>query len=86
MKSLDKLVETLKEDDFKLTRQLYDNDEQFYLMTKKGVFPYDYFDSLERLEDTSLPSRQSFFNKMKNEECTMKVSFSIFFCSYFRSS
>ena len=85
MKSLDKLVETLKEDDFKLTRQLYDNDEQFNLMTKKGVFPYDYFDSLERLEDTSFPSRQSFFNKMKNEECTMKVSFSIFF-SYFRSS
>ena len=73
MKSLDKLVETMKEDDFKLTRQLHGNDEQFYLMTKKGIFPYDFFDSLEKLEYTSFPSRETFFNMLKGEECSMKV-------------
>ena len=41
-------------------------------MTKKGVFPYEYLDSLERLEDSSFPSRQSFFNKLNNEECMTK--------------
>ena len=78
MKSLDKLVDTMKDDDFKLTRQLYDDEERFYLMRKKGVFPYDFFDSLDKLEYSSFPSRETFYNMMNDEECSIKVRFSIF--------
>ena len=38
MKSLDNLVETLNEYDFKYTRRMFPDDERFYAMTRKGVF------------------------------------------------
>ena len=34
---------------------------------KKGHFPYEYMDRLERLDDTALPSKQAFFSRLKNE-------------------
>lgn len=86
MKSLDKLVDTMNDDDFKLTRQLYNDEEQFYLMRKKGVFPYDFFDSLDKLEYSSFPSREKFYNMMNDEECSIKVRFSIFLSSLSFSS
>ena len=85
MKSLDKLVQTMKEEDFKHTRELYDNEEQFYLMTKKGVFPYDFFDSMEKLEYSSFPSRETFFNTLNDEECSMKVRLFNSFLQLFNS-
>ncbi|CAG9814153.1 unnamed protein product [Phaedon cochleariae] len=44
----------------------YLNDETFSLLTKKGVFPYDYIDCLEKLNDTKLPPRESFYNKLND--------------------
>ena len=38
MKSLDNLVGTLNDDDFMYTRQLFPDDEKFYLMTRKVYF------------------------------------------------
>ena len=32
------------------------------LLNRKGVYPYEYLDSLERFEETSLPSREKFDN------------------------
>ena len=72
MKSLDNIVATLNKDDFVYTKQLFSEDEKFYLMTRKGVFPYDFFDSNEKLQYTSFPSKDSFFNKLSNQECSMK--------------
>ena len=48
MKSLDNIVATLNKDDFVYTKQLFSEDEKFYLMTRKGVFPYDFFLILTR--------------------------------------
>ena len=36
----------------------------------KGVFPYSYFNSLERLEETTLPSIDKFKNDLTGEECS----------------
>jgi hypothetical protein len=36
----------------------------------KGFFPYDYFDSYEKINDTKLPSHELFFSKMKNKNIT----------------
>ena len=59
MKSLDNLVGRLNEDDFMYTRQLFPDDEKFYLMTRKGVFLYDFFDNIRKLQYTSFPSRKA---------------------------
>ena len=37
---------------------------------RKGVFPYSYFDSLERLQETSLPPRSEFTNDLTGDECS----------------
>ncbi|CAI6372576.1 unnamed protein product [Macrosiphum euphorbiae] len=34
------------------------------LVTRKGVYPYEYTDSWERLEDTRLPSKRSFYSTL----------------------
>ena len=66
MKSLKDLVSTLDDEDFKYTRQVFDSDEKFYLMRKKGVFPYDYLDDISKLtsnKQMDFPSRETFFIK-----------------------
>ncbi len=34
---------------------------------EKGFFPYDYFDSYDKLNETELPSHDLFYSKIKNE-------------------
>ena len=75
MKSLNDLVSTVDDEDFKYTRQVFDTDEKFYLMRKKGIFPYDYLDDISKLtsnEKMYFPSRQPFFNKKESQECSMR--------------
>lgn len=38
--------------------------EQIALLERKGVFPYDYVDSMERLHEESLPSIEHFYSKL----------------------
>ena len=38
------------------------------LMMKKGVFPYDWFDSIEKLEETHLPSKEEFYSKLDDKD------------------
>ena len=40
------------------------------LIMRKGIFPYSYFDSLARLDETTLPHREHFKNDLTNEECS----------------
>lgn len=48
------------------------NDEQLRLLERKGVFCYDYVDSWEKLNETSLPSKDEFFSALTNQECSDK--------------
>ena len=34
---------------------------KFILLLRKGVYPYDYMDNWERFNETSLPSKESFY-------------------------
>ena len=74
MKSLDNLTSTLNNDDFKFTRAEFSDDVKFHLMRKKGIFPYDFFNSIEKLDYQSFPSRDAFFNMMNDVECSIEVS------------
>ena len=37
---------------------------------RKGVFPYSFFDSFDRLKDSCLPQREHFKNDLTGEECS----------------
>jgi len=66
--SLDTLVKTLKKsgrDQFvQSIKYLGDSD----LVFEKGHFPYTYFDSLDRFEETSLPEKSKFYNDLTETE------------------
>ena len=49
--SLEKLADSLPDDAFKYTAEVFKN-EQYKLMKQKGVYPYDYMDSLDKFNDT----------------------------------
>jgi hypothetical protein len=38
------------------------------LVTRKGVFCYDYVESMEKLEQTSLPDKKEFYNKLNESD------------------
>lgn len=40
---------------------------QIAMLERKGVFPYDYVDCLERLDETSLPTKEQFHSELNDE-------------------
>ena len=65
--SLDNLVNNLPKDDFNNIKRYY-KDDKLELLTRKGVYPYEYMNSLERLKETQLPPKRFILDLM------MKVS------------
>ena len=43
------------------------SEDQLQLLLGKQVYPYEYMDSWERFEETRLPKRESFYNKLKDQ-------------------
>ena len=70
--SLDKLTKTLNPDEFIHTHQEYTDPIKFQLLQQKGVYPYDHMDSFDRFQETSLPIKESFFNKLNDTGITEK--------------
>ena len=70
--SLDKLVYTLDDDEF---RYLVESctTSHFELIRRKGVYPYDYMDSFDRFDETELPSQNSFFNKLSGSSLRYRI-------------
>ena len=73
--SLDKLSKTLPTGAFRTTQNLVDEYatceeeklEMFELIKRKGVYPYEYMDSWERFEETSLPPMKRFVSQLNHE-------------------
>ena len=66
--SLEKLVSNLPKESFKYTSQLYMGKE-LDLMTRKGVYPYDFMDSFDKF-NTGLPAKEDFYSIMNDEHIT----------------
>ena len=64
--SLSKLVENLQSSDFKNLNRIIKNNSS--LTTRKGVYPYDYVTSIDKLKETKLPSKEAFYSKLYDEE------------------
>ena len=68
--SLSKFVENLESPDFKnLNRVIKDNSS---LLTRKGVYPYNYVTSINKLKETKLPSKEAFHSKLLDQEISDK--------------
>ena len=66
-KSLSDLVDTLVIEDFQQLREEYENEEEFNLIKRKGVFPYDHLDSIQKFDESRLPLKDAFFNRLNNK-------------------
>jgi hypothetical protein len=65
--SLEKLVKSLTRNLFHhITKHLGSND----LLFAKGIFPYEWFDSLEKFDDTQLPPQEAFYSELNDAGIT----------------
>ncbi|XP_071646039.1 uncharacterized protein [Temnothorax longispinosus] len=67
--SLDKLASYLSKDKLRILQREFCelSAENFNLLTRKGVFPYEYIDCVEKLEDLCLPPRDSFYSSLTGD-------------------
>ena len=64
--SLDKLTSNLDKPSFTCTSKYY-NDDQLDLLLRKGVYPYKYMDSLQRLGENQLPPKEAFYSRLNGD-------------------
>ena len=64
--SLEKLASYMK--DLKIVKKEFSDcdDEKFELLRRKGIYPYDFMSSFDRLNDIQLPPKNEFFSTLKN--------------------
>ena len=63
--SLAKLVKNLQSGDFYNIKEIFKDNVD--LLTRKGVFPYDYVSSMNKLAETQLPPKEEFYSKLNDE-------------------
>lgn len=64
--SLEKLVANLPKVDLKCTSEIF-KDKALDVMSQKGVYPHDYMDSFEKLNQTIFPSKEQFYSQLNND-------------------
>ena len=64
--SLDKLADNLPKDAFNNVIRYY-ADDNLELLTRKGIYPYEYMDTLEKLKETQLPPKEAFYSRLNDE-------------------
>lgn len=69
LSSLKNLVNNLADNDLKFTSDMLPAGVSLDLVRSKGIFPYEWFDSEEKLKCTSLPPREDFYDSLNIEEC-----------------
>jgi hypothetical protein len=57
---------------FKYCSEQFKNDDQFLTMISKGIYPYDYIDSYDKLNSQTLPSSKDFYSKLNNSSISDK--------------
>ena len=63
--SLDKLIKNLGDEDFKYLSEVF-SGEKLELVKKKGIYPYDYYNSFEKFKESKLPDINCFFSSLKD--------------------
>ena len=66
--SLANLVGNLQPDDFHNTKKIFKDKTD--ILTRKGVYPYDYVLSLSKVSEKQLPTKEAFYSKLNDEHIT----------------
>ena len=64
---VDNLTSVEGEKHFKQFRKAFPSEQQAKLLLQKNEYCYDYIDSFDKFEETKLPARDAFFNRLTNE-------------------
>ena len=64
--SLENLVNNLSKDAFSNVKRYYTEDK-LNLLTRKGIYPYEYMNSPEKLKETQLPPKKAFYSRLNVE-------------------
>ena len=65
-KSLDYLTKTIDDEDRVSLKQEF--EKNYEVLTKKGIYPYDYFDNIKKYNETKIPDHTNFENKLNNNK------------------
>ena len=65
-----KFDEKLKEQFFNKNKFSNNDNNKFILLLRKGVYPYEYMDDWEKLNETSLPEKEDFYSHLNLEDIT----------------
>ncbi|XP_071575456.1 uncharacterized protein [Temnothorax nylanderi] len=67
--SIETLASYLDKGKLRITRSEYADlsTEDLDLLTRKGVFPYEYVDTVDKLRETELPPREVFYSSLTDE-------------------
>lgn len=68
--SLDSLARNLSDNDMCSIRAHFPQDNKFNLMRRKGVFPYEYINSFQKLQEVQLPPIEAFSSVLNNSKCS----------------
>ena len=71
--SLEKLFQNLDKDPCVNLKKKYFEGERLNLLRRKGVYPYDYMDSIEKLDETKLPPKEAFYSRLNNEDIPTQI-------------
>ena len=69
--SLSDLANNLPKDGFYHTKNEFGSNN-LELITKKGVYPYDYMDDFNKFKEEGLPSIENFYSKLTDEDISDK--------------
>ena len=67
--SLDKLASNLPKDNLIYTSKAF-KGKRLDLLSKKGVYPYDFMDSFEKFKNKELPTKEQFYSILNDEHIT----------------
>ncbi|CAB3978684.1 Hypothetical predicted protein [Paramuricea clavata] len=62
--SLEELVSNLSPEDFRIVGKCWQG-EDFKLVTQKDIFPYEFMDSMDKLQSEGLPSKDKFYSTLR---------------------
>ena len=71
--SLEKLVNNLSKASLSNVKDAFNNVKRYYagdkldLLTRKGIYPYKYIDTPEKLKETQLPPKEKFYSRLNDE-------------------
>ena len=63
-------MKNLSLEDMKETGRFF--GEKIDLVSRKGIYPYEYMDDFEKFKKQSLPKKTSFFSRLKQEKVSEK--------------